>query len=87
MTVSGSTSDFRKVTGQLDKGFSPLQSQTRIPVLPQPAYSLVLAPCDYFIRGRICLRDNDSQVPKKCSDEGTGGSDQRRLVNLIYIFL
>ncbi|GBL72918.1 hypothetical protein AVEN_128105-1 [Araneus ventricosus] len=31
------------------------------------------------------LRNNDSQVPKKCSDEGIGGYGKRSLVISIYI--
>ncbi|GBO38439.1 hypothetical protein AVEN_233094-1 [Araneus ventricosus] len=41
------------------------------------AYSSDLVPCDFFLGSRICLKDHDSQVPKKCSDEGTGGGGKK----------
>ncbi|GBM91936.1 hypothetical protein AVEN_248430-1, partial [Araneus ventricosus] len=47
-------------------------SKHRIQVLPKQAYSPDLAPCDIFLGRKFWIRGNDSQVPKKCSDEGTG---------------
>ncbi|GBN48370.1 hypothetical protein AVEN_150672-1 [Araneus ventricosus] len=45
-----------------------------------------LAPCDFFLGLRTCLVGNDSQVPEKCSVEGTRGSGKRRLTICVYLF-
>ncbi|GBL55468.1 hypothetical protein AVEN_178590-1, partial [Araneus ventricosus] len=61
---------------------SLMMSKRHIPILPQPAYFPNIAPCDF-----PCIKkfDDDSQVPKKCSDEGTGGCGERRFVIHLYI--
>ncbi|GBM46919.1 hypothetical protein AVEN_96119-1 [Araneus ventricosus] len=45
-----------------------------------------LVPCDFFPWMKNG-RGNDSQVPKKCSQEGTGGCSKRRLAIRICIFV